>query len=835
MPILVPPSGPSPARLMIVGEAPGVEEELRLQPFVGASGQELDRMLRDAGLMRSEAFVTNVSKVRPPANDIQKFMARSKAEVTSRHVRLRDKWVTPEIWDGVKLLEAEIKSVKPNIILALGNTAMWALTGKWGIKKWRGSHLLCDFDLSTKIIPAYHPAAVLRQWDTRQHTVLDMRRAGRFLNGEPYPKPLWNFRIRPTMQTVIDCFNEIQKCLDHGATRLSFDIETRGGHISCAGISWTLLDAICIPFSLANRFEGFWSLDEETWIIWQLWKILTHPNAQVVGQNIIYDCQYTWRHWHFVPRVVQDCMISQHSLFSDLPKSLAFQASMYCDSYIYWKDEGKDWEPGMGEESLWYYNCEDCVYTDEVGRVELETAEKMKLVEVHKAQQDLLWPVLRTMIQGVRIDQTVRDKLIIEVQDEIAKRKQFIKDVLGHPLNPNSPKQMKALFYEDLRQPVIFTRATKDKPATPTLGDEALVKIALREPLLKPIITAISDLRTLGIFLSNFLLAPLGEDGRLRCSYNIGGSASGKTAPKTYRLSSSEDAFGGGANLQTIPSKTSKSLNKAKARGTIALLGDPYAYPNLRTMFIPDPGKTFFDGDLDRADLQVVCWEADDEMLKAALHQGVDMHLMNAYVLNDKTIPPLEELIETHDKYADHRRSLKSLREFAKIFCHGTNYLGQPRTMAAHTGWTVHQIDRAQTIWFGAHPGIKKWHERVINQVTKYRFVENRFGYRWYIFDRVDSIMPEAVAWIPQSTVSVVINRIWKALDPYGFDGLYRERNIEVSLQVHDSLAGQFPSPKKVECVAEILRCGKVTIPYEDPLVIPFSVKTSEVSWGDCA
>ncbi len=54
MPILVPPSGPSPARLMIVGEAPGVEEELKLQPFVGASGQELDRMLRDAGIMRSE-------------------------------------------------------------------------------------------------------------------------------------------------------------------------------------------------------------------------------------------------------------------------------------------------------------------------------------------------------------------------------------------------------------------------------------------------------------------------------------------------------------------------------------------------------------------------------------------------------------------------------------------------------------------------------------------------------------------------------------------------------------------------------------------------------------
>jgi uracil-DNA glycosylase family 4 len=835
MPILVPPSGPSPARLMIVGEAPGIEEELKLQPFVGASGQELDRMLRDAGIIRSEAFVTNVSKIRPPSNDINNFIAKSKVQVTARHVRLRDKWVTPEIWDGVKLLEAEIKAVKPNVILALGNTAMWALTGKWGIKKWRGSMLVSDLDLSTKVIPSYHPAAVLRQWDTRPHAVIDFRRAGRFLDGQPYPKPKWNFRLRPNIQTVVECFNEIRRHLEAGPTRLSFDIETRGGHTACTGISWTLVDAICIPFSLANRIESYWSLDEETYIIYELWKLLTHPNAQVVGQNIIYDCQYTWRHNHFVPRVAQDCMISQHSLFSDLPKSLAFQASMYCDYYVYWKDEGKVWDEAMGEESLWHYNCLDCVYTDEVGLVELETAKKMKLEEVHQAQQDLLWPVLRTMIQGVRIDTQVRDRLIIEVEGEISKRKQFIKDVLGHPLNPASPKQMKALFYEDLKQPVIFTRATKDKPATPTLGDEALVKIALREPLLKPLITAISDIRTLAIFLSNFLLAPLGDDGRLRCSYNIGGSASGKTAPKTYRLSSSEDAFGGGANLQTIPSEKSKSLNKAKARGTIALLGDPYAYPNLRTMFIPDPGKTFWDADLDRADLQVVCWEADDEMLKQALRQGVDIHLLNAYVLNDKSIPPMEELVETHSKYLDHRGPLKSLREFAKTFCHGTNYLGQSRTMSAHTGWTVHAIERAQATWFGAHPGIKKWHERVIAQVSKYRFVENRFNYRWHIFDRTESIMPEAVAWIPQSTVSVVINKIWKNLDPLGFDGLYKDRDIEVGLQVHDSLAGQFPTEKKEACVKEILRCGRIIIPYEDPLVIPFSVKTSEISWGECA
>jgi DNA polymerase I-like protein with 3'-5' exonuclease and polymerase domains len=243
-------------------------------------------------------------------------------------------------------------------------------------------------------------------------------------------------------------------------------------------------------------------------------------------------------------------------------------------------------------------------------------------------------------------------------------------------------------------------------------------------------------------------------------------------------------------------------------------------------MFIPDPGYTFFDGDLDRADLQVVVWEADDQMLKAALGQGVDIHLMNAYVLQNRNVPDLAELVETHPKYLDWRRPMKMLREFAKVFCHGTNYGGQPRTMAAHTGWAVKDVERAQSLWFGAHPGIKQWHDRVKSQITRHHFIENRFGYRWYIFDRIDSIIPEAIAWVPQSTVSIVINRIWERI--------YRELpEVQVLLQVHDALCGQYPSVL-LDLPMRIHECGRLEIPYPDPLIIPFSVKTSTKSWGDC-
>jgi uracil-DNA glycosylase/DNA polymerase I-like protein with 3'-5' exonuclease and polymerase domains len=822
------PEGPIPAKIMLIGEAPGYDEERTGRPFQGVSGQELSRMLSEAGITRSECFITNVCRERPANNDINLFIPKAKKDVRPNFVRFRDRQVAPQVEAGATLLAKEIQMVRPNVIVALGNTPLWCLTGITGITKWRGSMLSSDSGFgSCKVIPTYHPAAVLREWSWRAVAINDLRRAAKFRDGRAYPKPDWKFIIRPTFDTTRMVLQRLLQLLAEAELRLSFDLETRGGHIACAGLSWTLVDCICIPFMCVESPDGYWSADHEGEIVWLLKKILTHPNAQVVGQNILYDAQYTWRHWHFVPRVTQDCMISQHSIFSDLPKSLAFQASMYCNYFVYWKDEGKDWAKNMGEDQLWRYNCQDCVYTDEGGRVELDLVKKLGLESVHVFQQKLFWPVLQTMQRGVRIDIPRRAELVREVTNEVNRRKQFLLDLLGHPLNPASPKQMHSLFYGDLGQPPIMTRAKKGVPSRATLNDDALQTISIREPLLKPLINAISDIRTMGIFLSNFLEAELDEDGRMRCAYNIGGSASGKSAPKTYRLSSSENAFGSGTNLQNVPSEKSKSLGKAAARGSTTGLGDPYSYPNIRSMFIPDEGFTFFDGDLDRADLQVVVWEADDEMLKAALRMGVDIHTMNAFVLQNKSVPPLEELVESHPKYSDHRGPMKLLREFAKVFCHGTNYGGQPRTMAAHTGWPVKDVERAQAIWFGAHPGILRWHLRIKAQVNKSRFVENRFGYKWFIFDRVDSIIPEAIAWIPQSTVSIVINKIWMRI--------YEEiPEAQVLLQVHDSLAGQVPTPKKEELVKKIQEAGKIMIPYDDPLIIPFSVKTSEISWGDC-
>lgn len=871
--------GPIPARVMIVGEAWGKDEDEQGQPFVGAAGSQLNSQLHDARIMRTECFVTNVVNYRPPDNNLRHWIAfNKKKDRTHAHVDWRGWPVLPIVRDGYNALMAEIAAVQPNVIIATGNLALHALvegciklkpTGPSGILKWRGSQLRMDtrpdiYSASApsdkpKVIPTVHPAAVLREFGLRSAAVTDLRRAARHMQSKEYTPPKWQFIIRPSFTQAIQTLDMLIARLDAGTLDwIELDLETRAGHIACCGISWSRTEAIIIPLMCVENREGYWSAEEEAEIVWRLYKLMRHPRVKVRGQNLLYDAQYTYRHWHFIPRVHQDTMISQHTLWSDRPKGLGYLASIYCHDYVYWKDEGKDWDKKLGEDQLWAYNGQDDVYTREVGEVLLDVNKTFstpnaqdkivwpQLPHVHAFQQAMFWPVLWAMIRGVRVIKENKSKLAGEVQEQIDIRQGLLEQMIGRPINIDSPPQMNALFYEELGQQIIWKKRGKGQPSTPTCDDDALNKIAIREPLLKPLVHCVQDIRTLQKYMQ-VILCKLDVDGRMRCSFNIGGSESGKTAPKTFRLSSSENAFDSGTNLQNISSEKSKSVGKAVARGHMALLGDPYSLPNVRSIFGPDPGFTDFDLDLDRADLQVVVWEADDAMLKAALRLGADIHLLNAFVLQGKEPPPLDELVETHPKYWDHRGSRKFLREFAKVFCHATNYLGGARTVAQHTGRTVHEVDRAQKIWFGAHPGIKSWHDRVITQIKQHKFIENRFGYRWYIFDRIDEAASEAVAWIPQSTVSIVINRIWMALfqnkpweecnlDPNFLMTLMGKPawEVQVLLQVHDSLAGQFPTHRKEYCVQRIQELSRIVIPYEDPLVIPTGIGTSENNWGEC-
>src|SRR3989304_5412292 len=354
------PTGSPCSRIMIVGEAPGQEEERVGTAFYGSSGWELDKMLKEAGLNRTLCFVTNVVRYRPPENKISKWIAFKKKDITPDHVMVRGLPVLPIVKEGFDLLQQEIDMVKPDLIIVMGKIALWALTGKTDISKWRGSMLFSDEGI--RLLPTYHPAYILRQWELRPILVQDLRRAS-YYKDKPWPETGWNFIVRPTFEQVVWHLNALYDDCELRSTMLSVDIETRAYNIACIGIAWNKHSAICIPLMVLENNDGYWTEAEEAEIAYLLYRLLTHPNARILGQNFIFDAQYIFRAWHFIPQFSRDTMLGHHVCFPSMQKSLDFICSMHNDHYVFWKDDGKTLSLDRDENKHWAYNDEDCVRT----------------------------------------------------------------------------------------------------------------------------------------------------------------------------------------------------------------------------------------------------------------------------------------------------------------------------------------------------------------------------------------------------------------------------------------------------------------------------------------
>lgn len=452
--------------------------------------------------------------------------------------------------------------------------------------------------------------------------------------------------------------------------------------------------------------------------------------------------------------------------------------------------------------AMWTYNALDCVFTRECGEAEARAVRDLGLEEVDKFQHQLFPAVLHAMLRGVKIDLERRAKFSGELAAGLREREKWFEEVIGHPINMRSPKQMMALFYEDLRLPTVWKKDATGKRVA-TLGKTAYPILDMKEPLVRPLTKCIREVRSLGVFKSSFVDAALDIDGRMRCSYNICGT-------ETYRFSSSKNAFGTGTNMANVPMGGDNAEDDEEFGGL--------TLPNVRTLFIPDTDQTFFDLDLSKADLRIVVKESECSEMQAMLDEGRDPYVETAREFyKDPSINKARADGQPDPKY-----------KMFKSFCHGTHYLGTPQGLSQRLGLTVHEATRTQAWYFGRYAAIKRWQERFIEEVKATHRVRNKFGYVRHYFGRIDdSTYREAIAWLPQSTVAIYINKIWVALFNSGAP-------IEVLIQVHDSLAGQFPTAKAGEAVDAIRRLAKVVIPYPEPLTIPIGLKTSTTSWGDC-
>ena len=142
------------ARLMFVGEAPGADEDTQGEPFVGRAGQLLTKIIQSIGLQRSDVYIANVIKCRPPANRNPE---------------------PDEVATCQPFLFTQIDTIRPKIIVALGTFAAHALLGTdTPISRIRGR--LHEFRGGIQLIPTFHPAFLLRSPDRKRDVWEDMKK-----------------------------------------------------------------------------------------------------------------------------------------------------------------------------------------------------------------------------------------------------------------------------------------------------------------------------------------------------------------------------------------------------------------------------------------------------------------------------------------------------------------------------------------------------------------------------------------------------------------------------------------------------------------------------------
>jgi uracil-DNA glycosylase family 4 len=575
-------SGPHDAAVVIVGEAWGYEESLSKVPFIGASGSEFTRILKDAGIDRAECLMTNVCAARPPDNEFWRWYDGT--------TEIRGLYPNDFVLSEVRRLHNQIMAHPRKLIIAAGNYSLWALSGVTGsfpvpksnavsagratpvrapngIMSWRGSMIHEEVTgARIPLLPLIHPAAIIRQWDLRYITVHDLRSrvpmalAGNWTNSSPP-----TFLAPPTYRECLDRLDQWLRLLDGGHLRLAADLESYRGLITCFGLADSPQFAMTIPFvrkspeGSPHLLDSYWSPPEEAQILDRLIRLLRHANLDLEGQNFIYDVQYTAHHWGVVPYANFDTMYAWHVCFPGTPKALDYLSSLFCRYHRYWKEDHKEWDLAAGDlVTLLRYNAEDCVRTFECGTAIRALIEAFGLNDQWqwmKRKRDL---ALRMMLKGVAINEKLRDRLGYELMEKYNELASQILQIIpqawaGEPgksaktkepvLWFSSPKATKWVLGEMLGLPIPTSRKT----GTETLGKEALNELREKFPIWRPLFDLISDVRSVGVFISHFIRAPLDPDRRMRCSFNPAGT-------ETFRWSSSKNAFGRGANLQNLPS-----------------------------------------------------------------------------------------------------------------------------------------------------------------------------------------------------------------------------------------------------------------------------------------
>lgn len=812
-------------KIAIVGEAPGQDEENYNQPFVGVSGRFLNLLLANANISRKSCFVGNVCQVRPAGNNFN-----------------RHNWDGEEVQDGIAKLCQAINKFDPNVIVLLGNVPLHLFLegNKSPLKKssiyifpnkitsWRGSMFLSNKNLPLhrqyKCLPSLHPAGVLRQYEGYPLLLFDLNRAAQESRSSELHLPERRLSVDYSASELchlLDAWPSGQLC--------SLDIE---GRLPYTKVNPRYLKKMkvamrakhhwsCVALS-GDPTKGFtitWhhlSESDHVRVLRSFIRLMERTDVPKCLQNSLYDnFVLSWGYGILIRNVTEDTMLKGWEVYSELPKALSVQASIWTREPL-WKDDSMYNSSGKGL----YVGCaKDAAVTLEICKAQ-DNALDLASREHYRMNVSMLNPALYMELRGMRYDADGAKKFDHHVQRAQALLGDQLEQIAGMELRggKGSLSSTKLSNYMYLRgnYPKQYKKEHGRKTSKLTTDVKALLTLKRNAPD-DPFLSKILRHRYYEK-LHSTLQVETDADGRVRGAYNVVGTETG-------RLSVRQSPTGSGTALQTITKR-------------------------LRRFYCADEGYEFFQNDLEGADGWTVAARCaalgDDTMLEdyqARMKPAKIIALLYHFgqVINKLSRSDLKWL---HDNIfplvsAEHGDWLYM---GSKRVQHGTNYLMGIPTMCMqilmdsykYAGMTVYvpQADARtlQNLYLSRYPGVQLWQRQSEALLVSKGKLLGATGHTRVFFGRrhggsqaILDTVKEYLADEPQQNTTYATNlatlrlwndpenrivrksdyRIWNvtgecfywagpkyAYDRLGPGGLI----IEPLHSVHDALCGQWPT-----------------------------------------
>jgi DNA polymerase-1 len=542
------------------------------------------------------------------------------------------------------------------------------------------------------------------------------------------------------------------------ADLVAFDTETTSldyMQAEIVGLSFALAagDAAYLP--LAHRYVGAPDQLERTDTLAALKPWLENPAAHKVGHHLKYDAHVLANHGIRLAGMRYDTMLESYVLDSTATRhDLDSVAKKYLGvDTIHFEDVA-----GKGAKQITFdqvsveqaseYAAEDADITLRLHRqLWPRLAAVPGLVELYEYIEQPLVPVLTRMEEtGVLVDTRLLRTMSGEFAEKMAALEKAAHLEAGHPFNLNSPKQLQAVLFDELKLPVRQYTPTKQ----PSTNEEALAELADEYPLPRLIL----DYRSLSKLKSTYTdkLPELvcARTGRIHTSYHQAVAATG-------RLSSSDP------NLQNIPIRSEEGRR-------------------IRQAFVARKGCVLLAADYSQIELRIMAHLSGDEGLLGAFAEDRDIHQATAAEVFDT---PLAEVTK------DQRRSAKAIN-FGLIY--GMSAFG----LARQLGISREEAQRYVDLYFLRYPGVKAYMERTRAQAREQGYVETVFGRRLYLPDirarqqaQRQYAERSAINAPMQGTAADIIKRAMISTDAWLQQS---DTGARLIMQVHDELVLEVPA-----------------------------------------